>query len=428
MSEAWAAELWRLALLLLTALVLGALFDASWVALSLALGGYLAWHLHKLWQLEHWLGRQRRYAPPEADGIWGVVLNHYWRIRRRDRARKRRLAEVLRAVRQAAAATPDGTVLLDEDLEIVWFNAAAARLLDLHAPGDHGQHVGNLVRHPEFVRLIYGRGPREPIEIVSPHDPRMWLQLHLVEYGEGQSLLLVRDATRVHRLEQMRREFVANASHELRSPLTVIRGYVEALQDDPEVRAEWQPQMEEMRRQAERMTGIVNDLLELSRLETDSAEPGDDPVDVRGLLARIREEALALGEGPREVELRLETSARLAGVERELYSAFSNLVFNAMRYTPRDGRVSVRWWEEDGVPRLSVSDTGIGIAREHLPRVTERFYRVDPSRNRARGGTGLGLAIVKHVVQRHGGRLRIASEPGVGSTFTCEFPIMRRRP
>jgi two-component system phosphate regulon sensor histidine kinase PhoR len=425
MGSAWTAELGRGALLLLAALALGAAFGAPLGALALALAAYLAWHLRNLWRLEHWLGRERRFAPPEADGIWGVVLNHYWRIRRRDRTRKRRLAEVLREVREATVAMPDGTVLLDRGQEIQWFNAAAQELLGLRAPQDYGQPIANLVRNPVFVRSLAARG-REPIEIPSPVDARRWLQLHLVEYGAGQALLLARDATRMRRLEQMRREFVANASHELRSPLTVIRGYLEALLDDPAVRAEWQPQVDEMRRQADRMAGIVNDLLELSRLETESEEPPLEPIDVRGVVARIREEALALGEGPPDVELRFDTELRLGGAEREIYSAFSNLVFNAMRYTPPKGRVTVRWYEgPGGAPTLAVQDTGIGIAREHIPRVTERFYRVDPSRTRARGGTGLGLAIVKHVVQRHGGQLLIESEPGAGSTFTCAFPLAR---
>jgi two-component system phosphate regulon sensor histidine kinase PhoR len=425
MRDVWSAEFARLGLLLVLALVLGALFDATFAALALALGGYLGWHLRNLWRLEHWLSRQRRAMPPESDGIWGAVLDHYWRIRRRDRSRKRRLAEVLRAVREANAAMPDGTVLLDAQFEIAWCNSAAEQLLGLRLKADRGQHVANLVRNPALTRLLRSPPPREPIEMESPADARRWLQIFLVDYGAGQHLLLVQDATRVHRLEQMRREFVANASHELRSPLTVIRGYLEALLDDPAVRRDWQPQVDEMRRQSDRMTGIVNDLLELSRLETETEDPGFEPVDVRGLAARIREEALALGEGPRDLELQLESPLRLGGVERELYSAFSNLVFNAMRYTPADGRVRVRWAEEGGAPVFSVEDTGIGIAAEHIPRLTERFYRVDSSRTRARGGTGLGLAIVKHVVQRHGGRLLISSTPGEGSRFTCVFPPHR---
>jgi two-component system phosphate regulon sensor histidine kinase PhoR len=382
MRDVWSAEFARLGLLLVLALVLGALFDATWVALALALGGYLGWHLRNLWRLEHWLSRQRRAMPPESDGIWGAVLDHYWRIRRRDRSRKRRLAEVLRAVREANAAMPDGTVLLDAQFEIAWCNSAAEQLLGLRLKADRGQHVANLVRNPQLTRLLRSPPPREPIEMESPADARRWLQIFLVDYGVDQHLLLVQDATRVHRLEQMRR-------------------------------------------QSDRMTGIVNDLLELSRLETESEEPGYEPVDVRGLLARIREEALALGEGPRDLELQLESPLRLGGVERELYSAFSNLVFNAMRYTAPGGRVQVRWAEEGGAPVFSVQDTGIGIAAEHIPRLTERFYRVDSSRTRARGGTGLGLAIVKHVVQRHGGRLLISSTPGEGSRFTCVFPPNR---
>jgi two-component system phosphate regulon sensor histidine kinase PhoR len=247
----------------------------------------------------------------------------------------------------------------------------------------------------------------------------------LVGYGADQHLLMARDSTRIRQLEQMRREFVANASHELRSPLTVISGYLEAMQEDAALASAWEVPLREMRRQADRMASIVGDLLELSRLENDPSEPPSEPIDVGGLLARIREEALALGEGPRTVELEVDPDLRLLGAEREIHSAISNLVFNAMRYTPAEGKVRVTWGMVDGQPTLAVSDSGIGIPAEHLPRLTERFFRVEASRVRTKGGTGLGLAIVKHVVQRHGGTLEIASTVGQGSTFTLRFPAAR---
>jgi two-component system phosphate regulon sensor histidine kinase PhoR len=428
MSPRWVTELVRLAVVLALGALLGIALGSVSMALAIVLAAFLAWHLAQLWRLERWVSRSNRFAPPEADGIWGVVFQHLWHMRQQDRARKRRFAHVLRAFRDATAAMPDGTVALDRNLEVLWCNAAAETLLPVRMPQDRGQRIANLVRHPSFVRFIAARGEREPIEIPMPHAPDRWLLLHLVEYGDDQHLLLVRDSTRVHRLEQMRREFVANASHELRSPLTVVSGYLEVLADDREVAASWGTQVEEMRRQARRMLRIVTDLLELSRLETDALPPARRFVDVPGLLARIRREALALGVGPQEIALDADPDLGLLGDESELYSAISNLVFNAMHYTPREGSVRVGWHSQAGSPTLAVADTGVGIGPEHLPRLTERFYRVDASRSRARGGTGLGLAIVKHVAQRHGAALAIESQPGAGSTFTIRFPARRLAP
>ena len=324
---------------------------------------------------------------------------------------------------------PDGTGVLNGQWQIRWFNEAAARLLALTRHQDIGQHVGNLVRHPAFTRYIAGGDFREAVEIPAPADAERRVTLRVVPYGDGERLLLARDVTRLHRLEQMRREFVANASHELRSPLTVIAGYLdalsEALAEDEQLRKDWEQPIRQMRSQSERMSATISDLLELSRLET-TADAGDDrEIHVQGLLARIREEALAAGRGPTDVLLEFDTGVRLYGVEREIYSAFSNVVFNAMRYTPPGGCVRLRWYLRGEEPCFSVADTGIGIAKEHIARLTERFYRVDPSRDRNTGGTGLGLAIVKHVLQRHGAHLEIESTPGEGSQFTCVFPARR---
>jgi len=248
------------------------------------------------------------------------------------------------------------------------------------------------------------------------------LALHVVPYGEGRQLLFVRDVTRQSQIEAMRRDFVANASHELRTPLTVIMGYLDTLADDPALSEAWRTPLAEMRRQAERMNAILRDLLELSRLEATGARAGDEAVDVGGLLALLRKEAIASSPRSREVTLRLESQAQLRGASAELESAFSNLIQNAVRYTPESGRIEIRWWTDAAGGHVSVADTGIGIPAEHLPRITERFYRVDPGRSRSTGGSGLGLAIVKHALQRHGAELEVVSEEGKGSTFTCHFP------
>ncbi|MDX1442782.1 MAG: phosphate regulon sensor histidine kinase PhoR [Gammaproteobacteria bacterium] len=419
-------ELFRLAALLLLSLLLGLILGYPLLLVSVGLSVFIVHQFLSLSRLLNWLVHDRRGVPPEAPGVWGEVFYHLYRQYRRNRKRKQRIARLIRAFRDSTSAMPDGTVVVNRNWQIVWMNDAAEKLLGLNAALDVGQRIGNLVRHPDFIRYLTDAKFGEPLETFSPVNADRRLSFQVTPYGdEGQRLLLVRDITRLFRLEQMRREFVANASHELRSPLTVIRGYLEALQDDPALAKEWQVPLDEMRRQSERMSGIIEDLLELSRLETGSEQAKGEEIDVPGLISRIREEALALGEGPEDIELDLQTRVHLRGIEKEIYSAFSNLVFNACRYTPKSGRVTIRWHARDNDVCLTVTDTGIGIAREHIPRLTERFYRVDQSRVRAKGGTGLGLAIVKHVLQRHGARLEIESEPGKGSSFTCVFPASR---
>jgi two-component system phosphate regulon sensor histidine kinase PhoR len=247
----------------------------------------------------------------------------------------------------------------------------------------------------------------------------------MVPYGGGQSLLLVRDVTRQMRLEAMRKDFVANASHELRTPLTVISGYLDTLADDASIDPAWSGPIRDMRAQAQRMNAIIADLLELSRLESTDGEAARDAIDVPGMLERLQRDALARTDRPRHLALELESSDGLFGSGHEIESAFTNLLVNGMKYTPGDGTVRMRWWVDEEGAYFSVIDSGIGIPAEHIPRLTERFYRVDAGRSRGQGGSGLGLAIVKHALQRHGGRLDVQSTEGKGSTFTCHFPSAR---
>jgi two-component system phosphate regulon sensor histidine kinase PhoR len=361
--------------------------------------------------------------------VWGEVFEHYYRLQRRYAKRKKRLARVIREFRESTAAMPDGTIVLDSDLRISWFNGAAIQLLGLAGNRDIGQPIASLLRAPAFERYIREADFRRPVEVDSPVDLGGRLSIRVVPYGHGQYLMLVRDVTRLQRLENMRRDFVANASHELRSPLTVLGGYLEHMTDDEAIPEVWSDPLEEMQAQCRRMTTLVDDLLELSRLETDApADPDEQPVDVAALVDRIRFEALNQAGGTRGIETDLDPTLGLAGIETELYSAVSNLVFNAVRYTDPGGRIEIEWRRtDDGGAQFCVRDDGIGIEPKHLPFITQRFYRVDPSRSRSRGGTGLGLAIVKHVLQRHGGRLEIESEPGRGSRFRCLFPAERLR-
>ncbi|MDT8439437.1 MAG: phosphate regulon sensor histidine kinase PhoR [Wenzhouxiangellaceae bacterium] len=428
--SAWALELLLAAAWLVAALVLWLLFGGSagwWVAAGLCAGIWR--HLRQMHRLETWLRDGRRSQPPQSWGVWGEVFDHYYRLQRRYNKRKKRLASVIREFRESTAAMPDGTVVLDSELRITWFNASAVKLLQLAGNRDIGQPVTSLVRAPAFHAFVRAGDFNRPLDIDPPGDLSGRLSIRIVPYGAGQYLMLVRDVTRMRRLENMRRDFVANASHELRSPLTVLGGYLEHMVEDEQIPELWTTPLSEMKAQCERMTQLVNDLLELSRLETDDpGQPDAQPVNVDELVRRICSEARGQVGDRRTIETDVDPELGLAGTERELYSAFSNLVFNAVRYTEDGGRIRVHWHRDnDGCARFCVADNGIGIEAKHLPFITQRFYRVDPSRSRSAGGTGLGLAIVKHVLQRHGARLRVRSEPGEGSEFCCVFPAARLR-
>jgi len=424
-KPAWNHLAW-IALLLLAALAVGALAGHALAGLTIALAGVAAYEAANLLRLERWLRHRTVEPPPNMDGLWGEVLATTNRLYRRKVYHKRRVLLLLREFRRMTAAMPDGAVLLGPGREILWFNRTAGQWLGLRRKIDYGIRIDNLVRNPEFIEYLDKRGAPPPPRIHLPNQGSRWILLRLVTTSEtGQQLLLLRDVTSEARLESMRKDFVANASHELRSPLTVVSGYLDALAEEPGLDPAWQQPLQEMRRQSERMRNIVQDLLELSRLEAHGGEAETTPVDVAGMLALIRRDVLSRADRPETIELRLDSDDLLLGSEGELHSIFSNLVSNAVKYTPASGRVDVRWWADAAGGHVEVRDTGIGIAAEHLPRLTERFYRVDAGRSRKLGGSGLGLAIVKHALQRHGGRLDVDSVEGQGSTFTCHFPPSR---
>lgn len=429
MRAGWTAETLALAGMLLAGLVIGLISGAVVWFLLLALTLYLLRHLYQAYRLEYWLRARRSRNPPSSWGLWGTIFDHYYRIQKRYYERKKRLARVIREFRESTAAMPDGTVVLDADWRILWFNQAASRLLGLDSSRDLGQPVLNILRNPSFEIYLVGGDFEQAVDIPSPLADNRFLSARLVPYGEQQYLLLVRDITRLQRLQAMRRDFVANASHELRSPLTVLTGYIETLAEDSAVPPDWSAPLVEMQAQCLRMNNLVNDLLELSRLETEDPEaPADAAVDIAGMVRRICDEAMPQARGRREIKFELEPDTRLAGIETELHSAFSNLIINAIRYTNDGGRIIVRWLAgADGGAAFEVEDNGIGIDPKHLPFITQRFYRVDTSRSRSGGGTGLGLAIVKHVLQRHGACLEITSKPGQCSLFRCVFPAERVR-
>jgi len=426
MSRAWVSELLFLAFLLAAALMLALVFGHLPWFLLLALAVLIGRWFHQLYRLDKWL-RSRRRNPPASWGVWGQLFDDYYRLRRRHHLSKRRLAAVIREFREATAAMPDGTLVLDREFRILWYNQAACTLAGLTSRSDFGQPVSNLIRSPKLVDFIESGDYENSIEVASPVDPSRRLMLRLVPYGDQQYLLLIRDVTRLHRLQAMRRDFVANASHELRSPLTVLGGYLDSMVEDRDLDPSWRGPVRQMRAQTQRMNNLVNDLLELSRLETeDSDAPMDGPVDMPALIQRLGRDAMLADAEAHPLDIRIETGQCLYGVENEIYSALSNLVINAFRYSDPGRPVVVCWREGDrGDLIFEVQDQGVGIDRRHLPFITQRFYRVDSSHSRSQGGTGLGLAIVKHVLKRHGARLEVESEPGEGSTFRCVYPPER---
>lgn len=426
MTAAWRQELTKLALLGLLGGLFGWMFRHPALGLSFALGCYLALHLKNLAALRAWLQYPKRFELPEPGGVWGEVYDRLLELQRKNRKKKKRLTAILAQFQASTAALPDGAVVLGAHGEIVWYNAAAQTLLGLR-PQDSGLRVPNLVRHPDFTQFFAAGDYSREVEAPSPVNRNRTLSFRVIPYGNDQRLLIARDVSELRRLETARRDFVANASHELRTPLTVLRGYLDMM--EPEAKtgaalAAWHAPLAEMRTQAARMESLVNDMLKLARLEAET-QSRSEILRVPQLVQRVADEARSLSQGQHRFETQIQPGLGLQGVETELLSVFTNLVSNAVRYTPPGGVIRIRWMATGEGAAFSVADTGIGIAPEDIPRLTERFYRVDVGRSRASGGTGLGLSIVKHALERHDARLQVDSEPGVGSTFTCFFPAHR---
>lgn len=429
LNQDWRGPLIRRLLLLVgVCLLLGLITGEYAWTLLLGLAGYLGWHLQQLLRLHKWLRtRQGDEAPPDGYGLWGEVFDSIYHLQRRDQKVRGRLQAVIDRVQESTAALKDAVIMLDRDGNLEWWNIAAEKLLGLKTPQDSGQQITNLVRDPRFIEYFENHNYNEPLELPSPVSDRLRLQFHITQYGNREHLMLVRDITRLYQLEQMRKDFVANVSHELRTPLTVISGYLETLLDNVEdVNPRWLRALQQMQQQGGRMQNLLNDLLLLAKLEATDYPSDNQPVAVDLLLLSIKNDAQALsGERHHRISLEADPHLKLKGSETELRSAFSNLVFNAVKYTPDEGEIHVRWWGDEQGAHLSVQDSGLGIEAKHLPRLTERFYRVDSSRASNTGGTGLGLAIVKHVLLRHRARLDIVSKLGKGSTFTCHFPALQ---
>jgi two-component system, OmpR family, phosphate regulon sensor histidine kinase PhoR len=426
MSPAGWRTVSRLGIALLVAVLIGFAVGRVALVVAIVVTVYAASQIVNLQRLEHWLRRRRVESPPDMSGSWGEVVAIVSRIYRRKQYHKAQVTGLMREFRRLTNAMPEGALLLGPEHEILWFNSRVSNWLGLRRKRDIGIRIENLVRQPDFVAYLRNQEPADGVVVQDTSDASRWFSFHLVTTGQLQrELLIVRDVSREQHLQAMRKDFVANASHELRSPLTVISGYLDALADDQKLDPTWNSPVMEMRRQAERMGTIISDLLELSKLESGERTQGEQPIDIGGLLALLRKEVVALEHRPRDVVLLPDSEAWLRGVESEIHSVVSNLLSNAVKYTPEEGCIELRWWTDTAGAHISVRDTGVGIAPEHIPRLTERFYRVDSGRSRDLGGSGLGLAIVKHALQRHDATLAVESVEGRGSTFTCHFPPSR---
>ncbi|MDY0011499.1 MAG: phosphate regulon sensor histidine kinase PhoR [Rhodocyclaceae bacterium] len=396
----------------------------SFCLLLLLLGVY---HTRNLAAFARWTRQPIGSPVPRASGLWDFLFSDLARRARASEEKRQRLSASLEQFRDASHAMPDGVIYLSAANTIEWVNQRAEEQLGLDGKRDVGAPITNLVREPDFVAFLVGGEFGQPLSFHSRRHQQLTLQIQVIPFGDGQKLLLSRDVTQLERLERMRRDFVANVSHELRTPLTVVTGFLETMEDGLE---DFEP--DQLRHflslasnEAARMRQLIEDLLSLSALETGAPDPVQEEVGVAGLLAEIAEQARLLSAGRHRVTMTVDGNGHLLGCRKELYSAFLNLVTNAVRYTPAGGEIALSWQRRPDGAVFAVRDNGIGIAAEDIPRLTERFYRVDRGRSRETGGTGLGLAIVKHVLTRHQGELLIESEPGKGSSFSARFPARR---
>lgn len=402
----------------------GWLYDhVDWGLLIAALV-LLAWQARQLLAFENALSQRKLDHIPYGESIWSQMLARYSHLKQRNRLHKKRYRTLLKEVRKSANALPDGGIVLNSDHEVKLCNKAAKSLVGFRPRRDRGQRVDNILRDPEFVNFLKLEKFSDGIEIRSPVHEGHWLFCRLVPYAADQTLLLIRDVTQAKRMSTVRREFAANASHELRSPLTVVSGYLDSIAEDPEVPDHWRKPLMEMQNQTNRMNNIVSELLELSRLEGSDVVTENQVVDVAGLLSAANK-SLAGNDGVPAINIELESRAQLLGSNVEIESVIGNLLSNAIRHTPSGGTITLRWRDSKFGAELDVIDNGEGIAAEYIPRITERFFRVDPGRSRDDGGIGLGLAIVKHALSRHDAILEVQSEIGKGSQFTCRFPASR---
>ncbi|WP_031434030.1 phosphate regulon sensor histidine kinase PhoR [Methylomarinum vadi] len=423
MGRWWWREI-HIVLLLLLAATLLSVFIGHFTEICLFIAICLllrqTWHVN---ELEHWLRAGAVGDNLTAKGIWEDIYFHLYKIKKTEKKRKKKLRKMIDQFRRSTNALPDAAVVLGKHAEIEWINKAARDVLGLKK-SDKGQRIPNLIRSPQFSQYLKENDYTQKISIASPVNENIILQITIVPYGAGLRLLIAQDITHLKNMERMRKDFVANVSHELRTPLTVLKGYLETLQEMGDGMAAYARSFQQMSEQTERMQLLIDDLLLLTRLET--REKHSECVNVPQLLSQICREGDAIENSARRIELTFGCDKNLMGDPQELRSAFTNLVINALKYSPEESVVRVHWQLlADGGACIEVEDRGEGIAANHIPRITERFYRVEGNRSRKIKGTGLGLAIVKHVLVRHDAKLEIQSELGKGSCFRCLFPRKR---
>jgi two-component system, OmpR family, phosphate regulon sensor histidine kinase PhoR len=397
----------------------------GWMSLATLLGLYLARQLWQESRLAAWLEKAViKPAPAPRDvGLWGDIFYRLDKLFTKQSRSQTELASALQQFQNAAGAVPDGIVILNGADQIEWCNTASRKFLGLDIKRDRGQYIRYLLRQLNFLEFLDAHDYSRRLTCRSPLNRDTLLNLQLVPFEGDKKLLVVRDVTELERVEAMRRDFVANVSHELRTPLTVVGGFVETLAEmDKPSDTDLKHYFSLMLSHSRRMQRLLDDLLTLSKLESTDQKPADEQTQVPSLIHELSREAEQLSNGRHRIEVQVESQAWVEGNLQEIHSAFFNLVSNAVRYTPEGGVISLRWANREAGAAFSVTDTGEGIASEHIPRLTERFYRVDRSRSRETGGTGLGLAIVKHILSRHDARLDIQSVLSKGSTFSAIFP------
>lgn len=430
MLSDWHSAFRRLTLIFLVLLLAGWLVGKPALALLAGTVVYLVYHLRQLRRLYNWLRDNQTSEPsppPEGRGIWGFVFDGIYLLQRRERDALTHLRSIIDKAQESTAALEMAVVMISSKNGLEWWNPAASRLLGFQSPKDRNQPVTNLIREPQFIEY-YSKGHfNSPLKLSSPVNPSLMLEFQITSFGEGERLMLVRDISQLYRLEMMRKDFVGNVSHELRTPITVITGYLETMLDDRQnIPARWGRPIEQMYQQSQRMENIIRDLLTLSQLETRSASKQLSAVQLLSLLREIKQDAEQVSQDKKQsFQLECDPDIYIRGNINELYSAISNLAINAAKYTQAGGRIDLSALRSNDGLSINVTDNGPGIEAHHIPRLTERFYRVDESRSTDTGGTGLGLAIVKHVLARHGGRLVISSKVGEGSQFSCLLPADR---
>jgi len=403
---------------------------AGWISgsplllIEIALVAYVIWHLVNIFRFRRWLG-QPLGEVPESYGIWAEIFDKIRSIDLQRQQQESRYRNMIAEFQNLTNALPDATLVIDAHDNITWCNDTSVSILGLKVPEDLGQAVTNLLRGPDFAEwLAKADRANSTLEMRSPANSNRWLHVTAVPFQEDQWLIVLRDITDIHNVEQIRRDFVANISHELRTPVTVLLGYLELLQNHPA--RDVAEAVERMHGQVVQMKSLLDDLLELSRLQSDEIQGEEAEIDIPAMLEQLKEQAEEISQGRHCLKFEMDLKLCLRGISADLESAFRNLIVNAIHYTPEGGTISVAWRDSVEGPCFSVADTGIGIPQRDLPRLTERFYRVGSDRARKSGGTGLGLAIVKHVLNAHRARLRIRSELGEGSEFVCMFPPERR--